>query len=117
MSRGIAKGFLRKFGRVHELRQSNPEVAEVLQITEEGTNRKIFYLVTKKASYQEPNYEDVWNALCSLRRVLLAEDLRKLAIPKLACGLDNLYWKIIRSMLEVVFRYTGIRFLVCCHRS
>ncbi|CAH2004746.1 unnamed protein product [Acanthoscelides obtectus] len=35
MSRGIAKVFLRKFGRVHELQQSNPEVGEVLQITEE----------------------------------------------------------------------------------
>ncbi|CAH1972335.1 unnamed protein product [Acanthoscelides obtectus] len=86
----IAKVFLRKVGRVHERRQSNPEVGEVLQITEEGTNRTIFYLVTKKASYQKPNYEDVWNGLCSLREVLLAEDLRKLAIPKLACGLDNL---------------------------
>ncbi|CAH1977339.1 unnamed protein product [Acanthoscelides obtectus] len=110
----IAKVFLRKFERVHELRQSDPEVGEVLQITEEDTNRKIFYLVTKKASYQKPNYEDLWNALCSLREVLLAADLRKLAIPKLACGLDNLDWSIIRSMPEVVFRYTGIRFLLCC---
>ncbi|CAH1990267.1 unnamed protein product [Acanthoscelides obtectus] len=76
MSRGIAKVFRRKFGRVHELRQSNPEVGEVLQVTEEGTNRKIFCLVTKKASYQKPNYEDVWNPLCLLREVLLAEDLR-----------------------------------------
>ncbi|CAH1988941.1 unnamed protein product [Acanthoscelides obtectus] len=115
MLRGIAKVFLRIFGRVYELRQTNPEVGEVLQITEEGTNRKIFYLVTKEASHQKPNYEDVWSALCSLREVLLAEDLRKLAIPKLACGLDNLDWRIIRSMLEVVFRYTDIRFLVCCH--
>ncbi|CAH2007354.1 unnamed protein product [Acanthoscelides obtectus] len=115
MSRGITKVFLRKLGRVYELRQSIPEVGKVLQITEGGTNRKIFYLVTKKASYQKPNYEDVWSALCSLREVLLAEDLRKLAIPKLACGLDNLDWRIIRSMLEVVFRYTDIRFLVCCH--
>ncbi|CAH1976649.1 unnamed protein product [Acanthoscelides obtectus] len=47
---------------------------------EEGTNRKIFYLVTTKASYQKPNNEDVWSALCSLTEVLLAEDLRKLAI-------------------------------------
>ncbi|CAH1968414.1 unnamed protein product [Acanthoscelides obtectus] len=84
MSRGIAKLFLRKFERVPELHQSNPEIGEVLQMSEEGTNRKIFYLVTKKASYQKPNYEDAWNALCSLREVLLAEDLRKLAIPKLA---------------------------------
>ncbi|CAH1969844.1 unnamed protein product [Acanthoscelides obtectus] len=52
----IAKVFLRRFGSVHELRQSNPEVGEVLQITEKGTNRKIFYLVTKKASYPKPKY-------------------------------------------------------------
>ncbi|CAH1959663.1 unnamed protein product [Acanthoscelides obtectus] len=50
---------------------------------------------------EKPNYEDVWNALCSLREFLLAEDLRKLSIPKLACGQDNLDWRIIRSMLEL----------------
>ncbi|CAH1972741.1 unnamed protein product, partial [Acanthoscelides obtectus] len=73
--------------------------ARKYSIAEKGTNRKIFYLVTKKASYQKPNCEDVWNALCSLREVLIAKDLKKLAIPKLACGLDNLDWGIIRSML------------------
>ncbi|CAH1976844.1 unnamed protein product [Acanthoscelides obtectus] len=83
------------------LQEFEPHIARLT--TEEGTNRKIFYLVTKKASYQKPNYEDVWNALCSLREVLLAEDLRKLAIPKLACGLDNLDWRIIRSMLEMYY--------------
>ncbi|CAH1974372.1 unnamed protein product [Acanthoscelides obtectus] len=64
VSIGIAKVFLRKLGGMQELRRSNPEVGEVLQITEDSISRKILYLVTKKASYQKPNYEDVWSALC-----------------------------------------------------
>ncbi|CAH0558646.1 unnamed protein product [Brassicogethes aeneus] len=38
-----------------------------------------------------------------------------LAIPKIACGLNGLDWRIIRSMVEVIFRFSGIHILVCCH--
>ncbi|CAH1993448.1 unnamed protein product [Acanthoscelides obtectus] len=62
--------------------------------------RKIFYLVTEKASYQKPNCEAVWNSSCSFREVLLAEDLRKLEIPKLVCEVDILDWRIIPRLLE-----------------
>ncbi|VEN61758.1 unnamed protein product [Callosobruchus maculatus] len=37
----------------------------------------------------------------------------KLAIPKLACGRDGLDWRIIRNVLEVLLRFTGIEILVC----
>ncbi|KAJ8911550.1 hypothetical protein NQ315_012803, partial [Exocentrus adspersus] len=113
MSRGIAATFKQRFGRVDELRDQKPEVGEVVQLGEDKTGRNILYLITKELSYQQPTYQDVWASLVDLRDALLSQNITKLAIPKLACGLDGLNWRVIRSMLEVIFRFTGIKILVC----
>ncbi|KAJ8911018.1 hypothetical protein NQ315_003580 [Exocentrus adspersus] len=99
MSRGIAATFKQRFGRVDELRDKKPEVGEVVQLGEDKTGRNIFYLITKELSYQQPTYQDVWASLVDLRDALLSQNITKLAIPKLACG------------LEVIFRFTGIKIL------
>ncbi|KAJ8942767.1 hypothetical protein NQ318_002927 [Aromia moschata] len=92
MSRGIALIFKKAFGQLEELRRQRPEVGRVLQIT---------------AAEQEKRVE--------LRDVLLSPSISSLAIPKIASGLDGLDWRVIRSMLEVLFRFTGIEILVCCY--
>ncbi|KAJ8936593.1 hypothetical protein NQ318_016887 [Aromia moschata] len=99
MSRGIALTFKKAFGQLEELRRQRPEVGRVLQTTvaEQEKERSVFYLVTKQLSHHKPTY-----GLC-------------LAIPKIASGLDGLDWRVIRSMLEVLFRFTGIEILVCCY--
>ncbi|KAJ8937215.1 hypothetical protein NQ318_006636 [Aromia moschata] len=117
MSRGIALTFKKAFGQLEELRRQRPEVGRVLQITaaEQEKERSVFYLVTKQLSHHKPTYQTVWDTLVELRDVLLSQSLSSLAIPKIASGLDGLDWRVIRSMLEVLFRFTGIEVLVCCY--
>ncbi|KAJ8951651.1 hypothetical protein NQ318_012322 [Aromia moschata] len=117
MSRGIALTFKKAFGQLEELRRQRPEVGRVLQITaaEQEKERSVFYLVTKQLSHHKPTYQTVWDTLVELRDVLLSQSISSLAIPKIASGLDGLDWRVIRSMLEVLFRFTGIDILVCCY--
>ncbi|KAJ8941492.1 hypothetical protein NQ318_006178 [Aromia moschata] len=117
MSRGIALTFKKAFGQLEELRRQRPEVGRVLQITAAGQEkeRSVFYLVTKQLSHHKPTYQTVWDTLVELRDVLLSQSISSLAIPKIASGLDGLDWRVIRSMLEVLFRFTGIDILVCCY--
>ncbi|KAJ8948835.1 hypothetical protein NQ318_013487, partial [Aromia moschata] len=117
MSRGIALIFKKAFGQLEELRRQRPEVGRVLQITaaEQEKERSVFYLVTKQLSHHKPTYQTVWDTLVELRDVLLSQSISSLAIPKIASGLDGLDWRVIRSMLEVLFRFTGIEILVCCY--
>ncbi|KAJ8950024.1 hypothetical protein NQ318_002436 [Aromia moschata] len=117
MSRGIALTFKKAFGQLEELRRQRPEVGRVLQITaaEQEKERSVFYLVTKQLSHHKPTYQAVWDTLVELRDVLLSQSIRSLAIPKIASGLDGLDWRVIRSMLEVLFRFTGIEILICCY--
>ncbi|KAJ8938634.1 hypothetical protein NQ318_015933 [Aromia moschata] len=117
MSRGIALTFKKAFGQLEELRRQRLEVGRVLQITaaEQEKERSVFYLVTKQLSHHKPTYQTVWDTLVELRDVLLSQNINSLAIPKIASGLDGLDWRVIRSMLEVLFRFTGIEILVCCY--
>ncbi|KAJ8947071.1 hypothetical protein NQ318_019966, partial [Aromia moschata] len=117
MSRGIALTFKKAFGQLEELRRQRPEVGRVLQITaaEQEKERSVFYLVTKQLSHHKPTYQTVWDTLVELRDVLLSQSISSLTIPKIASGLDGLDWRVIRSMLEVLFRFTGIEVLVCCY--
>ncbi|KAJ8946775.1 hypothetical protein NQ318_018984 [Aromia moschata] len=102
MSRGIALTLKKAFGQLEELRRQRPEVGRVLQIkvAQQEKERSLFYLVTKQLSYHKPTYQT---------------SISSLAIPKIASGLDGLDWRVIRSMLEVLFRFTGIEILVCCY--
>ncbi|KAG5897160.1 hypothetical protein JTB14_020889 [Gonioctena quinquepunctata] len=113
MSRGIAVVFSKKFGQLQTLREQNPEVGGVLQLKK--GQRNIYYLVTKRHSQDKPSYEDVWKSLTKLRDTMVDQNLADLAIPKLSCGIDGLDWRVIRSMLEAIFRSSGIRILVCCN--
>ena len=115
MSRGIASVFKKRFGRIEELANLRPSVGKTLWLRDNhaGQKRYLYYLVTKARSYQRPVYKNLWNSLRDLRNHLVKNGIRKLAIPKIGCGLDGLDWRIVRNMLEILFRYTGVEILVC----
>ncbi|VEN64583.1 unnamed protein product [Callosobruchus maculatus] len=96
---------------VDELKRQGGRVGQVLELRSD--QRRLYYLISKEKSYQKPTYRTVWEALLDLREKLLTANVLKLAIPRLACGRDGLDWRIIRNMLEVLFRFTGIEILVC----
>ncbi|VEN51359.1 unnamed protein product [Callosobruchus maculatus] len=111
MSQGIASEFQRLFDQVGELKRQDGRVGQVLELRSD--QRRLYYLISKEKSYQKPTYRTIWEALLNLGEKLLTANVLKLAIPKLACGRDGLDWRIIRNMLEVLFRFTGIEILVC----
>lgn len=106
--------FRQKFGNVEAFRCQGPAIGPLHLYIEE---RPIFYLVTKKHSNEKLTYRSVWDSLRSLRNHLLQEDITKLVIPKIGYCLESLNWRIIRSMIEELFRYTEIEVLVCCHNA
>ncbi|KAJ8933795.1 hypothetical protein NQ318_001525 [Aromia moschata] len=92
MSLGIALTFKKAFGQLEELRRQRPEVGPVIQITvaQQEKERSVFYLVAKQLSHHKPTYQN-----------------------NISSGEDDLDWRVIISMLEVLFKITGIEILVC----
>ncbi|KAJ8955166.1 hypothetical protein NQ318_009059 [Aromia moschata] len=94
---GLHLPFKKAFGQLEELHRQRPEAGRVLQITaaEQEKERSVFYFA-------------VCDTRVELKDVLLSQSIGSLAIPKIASGLDGLDWRVIRSMLEVLFRFNGM---------
>lgn len=110
MDRGIALEFRRRFGQVEELKDQNKSVTEVASTTPK--ERVIICLITKEYFWQKPTYENVLLTLINLKQLCTRENITKLAMPKIACGLDGLEWQEIRTMIRYVFKNTQTQILI-----
>ena len=69
-------------------------------------------LVTKERYFHKPTLETLRQSLEDLRGQALERGLKKLAMPKIGCGLDKLQWNDVREIIKDVFKDTEIEILV-----
>ncbi|XP_070555663.1 ADP-ribose glycohydrolase OARD1-like [Ptychodera flava] len=106
MGKGIAKIFHKRFGGVQELLAQGVKPGGVAVLQRE--NRYIYYMVTKEKYWQHPTYQDVQSSLDALRNHCVKHDVRELAMPRIACGLDGLEWKKVSLMIRDTFKHCDI---------
>jgi O-acetyl-ADP-ribose deacetylase (regulator of RNase III) len=107
MGKGIAVLFKEQFGGVPELiaqRQCPGGVAKL-----QKADRFIFYLVTKAKFYHKPKYATLTESLIKMRDLCLDLGVNSVSMPKIGCGLDELNWNVVRSIIHRVFSQTDIR--------
>lgn len=73
----------------------------------------VFNLVTKPLCYQKPRYDDLYDTLIDLREQCEILHIKRIAMPKIGCGLDRLEWSRVKEMLEEIFEHTDIEITVC----
>lgn len=73
----------------------------------------VFNLVTKERGFLKPTYDDLFEALVSMRNLMVDLYITKLAMPQIACGLDGLNWDKVEEMICDVFGDTDIEILIC----
>lgn len=110
MSRGIAVRFKQKFGRVQELKQQNAKPGEMAVLKVD--NRFVYHLVTKQRSTQKPKLSDLRKSLSAMKSHIKAHGVRKVAIPRLGCGLDKLNWEDVYPVIERAFSKLAIEMVV-----
>ncbi|XP_054263344.1 uncharacterized protein LOC128986823 isoform X2 [Macrosteles quadrilineatus] len=106
MGSGIAVKFKNEFKRVGELLDQNVSVGGCAHLDVDG--RFIFYLVTKEFSIGKPRYEDLHSSLIALKEKCLQFRVKKLAMPRIGCGLDRLDWSRVKTDINQVFYNTDI---------
>lgn len=52
----------------------------------------VYNLVTKAKCYDKPTIATLQGALDSLKRYVIANNITKIVMPKIGCGLDKLSW-------------------------
>lgn len=106
MGKGIARTFVEVYGRKSEIARQGKGKGEVavLDITREGEPARFVYnLVTKVKCDNKPTHDDLRRSLEAMRSHCSSNNIVKLAMPRIGCGLDQLEWAKVRKTLELVF--------------
>ena len=73
----------------------------------------VFNLVTKKKCYHKPTYDSVREALECMKGQMEMLCITKLAMPRIASGLDRLDWDQVYDIICEVFEDTNVEILIC----
>uniref|UniRef100_A0A182QLX2 Macro domain-containing protein n=1 Tax=Anopheles farauti TaxID=69004 RepID=A0A182QLX2_9DIPT len=107
MGAGIAVRFKQLYGKVEELRAQNIGVGGVAVLADDGSQRFIYYLITKKTYNLKPTYDDLSRSLEAMKTHMASNGVQKLAIPRIGCGIDGLEWGKVKEILNKVFGADG----------
>ena len=81
-------------------------------ITFRADNNLVYNLITKANHYEKPTIDTIKTTLLAMRNHALGLNLRCVAMPKIACGLDGMDWREISSLIEQTFKNSGITIYV-----
>lgn len=73
----------------------------------------VFNLVTKERCFHKPTYDTLYDTLVDMKEQCIDSAITKLAMPRIAAGLDKLDWTQVKEMIEDVFQDTEIDILIC----
>ncbi len=120
---GIAKEINARFDVKRELFDKYPDYintfAKYSEMHSFGdclvTDRKrlVLNMVTKKWCWNKPTAKCFYESLLVLRRVVEKNHIKKIAMPLIGCGLDQLKWEWVSTKIKQVFADVDIDILVC----
>ena len=110
MSMGIASIFCHKFAKIDALRGTNARIGDIVVVRDGG--RFIYNLVTKENYNDKPTYENLRHSITNMREHALKNNVEKISMPKIGCGLDGLSWPVVQNIIISAFRETSIKILV-----
>ena len=70
-------------------------------------------MITKERYWGKPTYESVTQALEKCKKICIEKNIKKIAMPTIACGLDGLNWDKVSQIIKEVLNDTDIEILVC----
>lgn len=116
MGKGIVVEFNKRFDMKNKLQSKYPyffksfhNVMNSACILED----RVFNLITKDRYFHKPTYESLTGALYDMKFQALDNNITKIAMPVIGCGLDKLEWSKVSEIIKGVFEDTDIEILVC----
>lgn len=74
---------------------------------------RVLNLLTKEKYYHKPTLRSMTHALIMMELVCKVNNITKVAMPTIGCGLDKLEWSNVSKLIKSVFKDTDIEILVC----
>lgn len=112
MGAGIATQFVKRNPNMRKfLLALRPKIGDVLRY-EHGREHDVLNLVTKKYSNHKPTRNDFNLTIDNLKKVCVFLNIKKIAMPLIGSGLDNLNWSESSKHIKETFKDTDIDVLV-----
>ena len=109
---GIAKNINEQFNMRAQLRAKY--AGTTISVPSCLVCMNVFNLVTKERYYQKPTLASITGAINLMRDMVVSMGIKKIAMPKIGCGLDRLNWEYVSQIIMDVFKDTNIEIMVCC---
>ena len=106
MSAGIATEFKNKYGELKEMKNIQISIGGSIAL-KLNNNTYIYYLITKRNSWDIPTYSALQLSLSTTKNHMINNNIRKLAIPRIGCGLDQLSWTTVKQIINDTFNLTN----------
>lgn len=74
---------------------------------------RVLNLITKRNYWLKPTYQTLQNALFSMKKIIIKNNIQKIVMPIIGCGLDRLEWGKVSKIIKDVFNDIDIEILVC----
>ena len=117
MGKGIVVEFNKRFDMKHILRTKYPDYVNQFhrqkRLSDCILEGRVFNLITKERYFEKPTYNTLTGALCKMKALCQSENIHKIAMPIIGCGLDRLEWDKVSRIIKDVFQEKDIEILVC----
>lgn len=112
MGKGIVVEFNRRFDMKNKLmRKYHP--FDWAGIGECILEDRVFNLITKEKYWNKPTYKSLEESLLKMRKLLIVNNINKIAMPRIGSGLDKLEWSKVKEIINKIFNNDDIEILVC----
>lgn len=117
MDRGIVVEFNRRFDMKRKLQSKYPNYLSQYTHKRIGGDcileGKVFNLITKERYFHKPTIITMRLALEKMKQICLENNIKKIAMPVIGCGLDRLNWNDVSEQIKSVFTDMHVEILVC----
>ena len=114
---GIAVEFDKRYDMRRKLSSGYPQYLQYMKcyhiLGECILIDRVFNLVTKERYFQKPTYKSMKQALMRMKKLCIAKNIKKIAMPLIGCGLDRLQWEKVSEIVQEVFKDIDIEIVVC----
>ena len=90
-------------------RKSKATVGSALPYWDQESNNFIYNLVSKSKIFGKTTLHNLRISLENVRGHALLNNISKISMPKIKCGLDNFQWIDVFKLIQDTFTYSGIQ--------
>lgn len=112
MGAGIAVGFNNRYPGMKQYLKRDIKARKIDGPTAIQYSN-VINMITKRLYWHKPTYEDLELSLISVRNICKRNNINKIAMPLIGCGLDGLNWHNVKLIIESVFDNEDIELIVC----